>query len=66
MKQLIINNLVKAEESDFLLIKAEQQKKYLEIIYNKYPDLQIVELPMFPREPKGLNRLKEVADILFQ
>ncbi len=63
--QLIINNVVKAEDSEFLLIKARQQKNYLEVIYDRYSDLQIVELPMFPYELKGLDRLKEVAGILF-
>ena len=66
VKQLIINNVIKAQDSDFLLTKARQQRGYLEFIYDKYSDLQIVELPMFPYELKGLNRLKEVERILFQ
>ena len=66
VKQLIINNVVKAEDSDFLLTKARQQKDYLAVIYDKCSDLQIVELPMFPYELKGLDRLKEVERILFQ
>jgi arsenite-transporting ATPase len=63
--QLIINNVVKAQDSDFLSIKAGGQKNYLELIYNRYPELQIVELPMFPYELKGLDRLKEAEGILF-
>ena len=66
VKQLIINNVVKAEDSDFLLTKARQQRNYLEVIYDKCSDLQIVGLPMFPYELKGLDRLKEVERILFQ
>ena len=66
VKQLIINNVVKAQESEFLLTKARQQKDYLEHIYDKYSDLKIVELPMFPYELKGLDRLREVEKILFQ
>ena len=66
VQQLIINNVVKAEGSDFLLIKAGQQKPYLETIYDKYSYLNIVELPMFPYQLKGLERLKEVEKILFQ
>jgi len=65
VQQLIINNVVKAEGSDFLQIKAGQQKPYLETIYDKYSDLKIVELPMFPYQLKGLGRLKEVEKILF-
>jgi len=66
VKQLIINNVLKAEGSDFLLTKARQQKNYLEIIYGKYSHLKIVELPMFPYELKGLARLREAEKILFQ
>jgi len=65
VKQLIINNVVKAEGSDFLLTKARQQKNYLEVIYDRYSDLEIIELPMFPYELKGLDRLREVERILF-
>lgn len=65
VKQLIINNVIKTEESGFLRTKAEQQKGYLDLIHNKYSDLRIKELPMFPYELKGLDRLKEVAKILF-
>ncbi len=66
VKQLIINNVVKADESSFLASKAKQQKNYLDLIHDRYSDRQIIELPMFPYELKGLDRLKEVAGILFQ
>ncbi len=65
VKQLIINNVIKADGSDFLVAKASQQKNYLDLIYNRYSDLQIVELPLFPYEIKGWDRLKEVERILF-
>jgi arsenite-transporting ATPase len=63
--QLIVNNVVKAEDSDFLRAKARQQKDYLEVIYDRHSDLEIIELPMFPLELKGVDRLKEVGRILF-
>lgn len=66
VQQLIINNVVKDESSDFLLTKARQQRNYLELIYDRYPDLQIIELPLFPYELKGLDRLREIERILFQ
>jgi len=65
LQQLIINNVVKDESSDFLLTKARQQRNYLRLIYNRYPDLEIIELPMFPYELKGLDRLREIEKILF-
>ncbi|MFC2035083.1 ArsA family ATPase [Chloroflexota bacterium] len=65
-QQLIINNVIKGKGSDFLLTKAEQQKRYIETIHDKYSNIEIVELPMFPFELKGLERLKEIDIILFK
>jgi len=65
VKQVIINNVVKTDESGFLQIKVKQQKQYLKHIREKYSHLKITELPMFPREVKGLKRLRDVEKILF-
>jgi arsenite-transporting ATPase len=65
VKQIIVNNVVREPDSDFLRTKAEQQKGYLEHIHEEYADLKIFEVPMFPREVKGLERLKEVGNLLF-
>jgi arsenite-transporting ATPase len=65
VRQLIINNVVKEKDSEFLLTKARQQKNYLKAIYDRYSDLEIIELPMFPYELKGLDKLKEIEKILF-
>jgi len=63
--QLIINNVIKADDSPFLKAKANLQKRYLEYIHLKYADIPITEVPMFPYELKGWDRLKEVEKILF-
>lgn len=63
--QLIVNHLVKDESSEFLRTRAAGQKKYLEIIYQKCSRLKIVELPLSPVEVKGIDRLHEVAGVLF-
>ena len=66
VKQLIVNNVVKTDDSNFLVMKAGQQRKYLDMIYDRYFHLEIVELPMCPYEIKGLARLKEIEGSLFQ
>ncbi len=63
--QLIINNVIKADDSDFLKTKASQQRRYLDLIYSRYSDIGIVELPMFPYEITGRERLREVERVLF-
>jgi arsenite-transporting ATPase len=65
VQQLIINNVVKDNSSEFLRTRAQQQQSYLELIHQRYVNLKIVEIPLFPREVKGLARLREVARILF-
>ena len=55
-RQLVVNNVVKeAGDSPFLKQKAGQQKPYLETVYRKYSQLQIVEIPLFPHEIKGVT-----------
>jgi len=63
--QILINNVVKTQDSEFLSIKAEQQKQYLERIHKSFSQLPIIEIPLFPYELKGTERLKEVQKILF-
>ena len=65
VKRIIINNIVREPDSEFLKTKAGQQQAYLEHIHDKYSHLEITELPMFPREVKGLERLHEVGNLLF-
>lgn len=63
--KLIINNLVKTEDSEFLVTKADEQKNYLKFIREKYADKPIIELPLFPHEIKGMERLKKLEKALF-
>jgi arsenite-transporting ATPase len=65
VEQLIINNVIKVDDSEFLKTKAGQQKRYLSIVHEKYADIPIVEVPLFPYELTGWDRLKEVEKILF-
>jgi arsenite-transporting ATPase len=65
VEQLIINNVIKVDDSEFLKTKAAQQKKYLNIMHERYSDIPVVEVPLFPYELTGWDRLKEVEKILF-
>ncbi len=65
-EQLIINNVIKeVGDSDFLKAKAEQQQGYIESLYRSYSDIGIVEVPLFPHEIKGVDRLRKVEESLF-
>jgi arsenite-transporting ATPase len=65
IKQLIINNIIMNSSSDFLVTKAQQQKWYIELLHDRYYYMKIVELPMFPHEIKGVDRLKDIEKRLF-
>ncbi len=64
-ERIIINNVVKSDDSEFLRLKAVQQRPYLTQIREKYAHLKLIELPMFPQEVKGVARLGQVGIIAF-
>jgi arsenite-transporting ATPase len=65
-RQLIVNNVVsEIGDSEFLKEKADQQKRYLELMYRKYSHMHIVVIPLFSHEIKGIERLKQVERSLY-
>lgn len=66
VKRIIVNNVVSEPDSEFLQTKARQQQVYRQHIRDNYSHLEIIELPMFPQEVKGTQKLGEVQKILFQ
>lgn len=66
IERLIINNVVQDMSSQFLLQKAEQQREYIDKLYRNYSNMEIVEIPLFSREIRGLDRLKLVQDSLYK
>jgi arsenite-transporting ATPase len=65
VEQLIINNVIVDSSSEFLVTKARQQRQYIELLHDRYHYMEIVELPMFSREIKGMERLKDIEKSLF-
>lgn len=64
VEKLIVNNVVGADSSAFLSTKADEQKNYLKLIRKQFGNLLIVELPLFPHEIRGLERLKKLEKVL--
>jgi arsenite/tail-anchored protein-transporting ATPase len=64
--RLIINNVIREADSPFLQSRREQQQPYIETMRKKYGSIIISELPMFPREIKGIEKLKQIAAELFR
>ena len=63
---LVINNVIKeVGGSEFLQARAEQQQAYIELLHRSYSAIDIVEVPLFPHEIKGVDRLRKVEESLF-
>jgi len=65
VRNIIVNNIIQADGSKFLAIKAERQKNYLELIRQKFTSIPITELPLVSYEIKGIANLRELAKLLF-
>jgi len=65
IERLIINNVVEDADSEFLRIKREQQQGYIEDLHHRFEGIEMVEVPLFPQEIKGVERLREVEKRLF-
>lgn len=61
---LIVNGVVTHTDSEFLSRRAEQQRPYLSLIEERYGNLRIHHIPLFPEEIKGLSRIEEVRKAL--
>jgi arsenite-transporting ATPase len=64
VRRLVVNNVIREADSAFLSARAEQQQEHLDMIYRRYSHLDITEIPLFPYEIKGRERLDEVAALL--
>lgn len=59
--RLIVNNVVEVTDSTFLEQKRRQQQGHLERLRARYAALPIVEIPLFPQEVRGIDRLRVVG-----
>jgi arsenite-transporting ATPase len=66
VKQLVVNNVIGESNSDFLVAKAREQTSHIRHIHERFARVRIVEVPMFPHEISGVQRLKEVERVLFR
>lgn len=63
---LIINNVIREPDCDFHRKRREMQVAYIEMLMREYgEEMEIIQLPLFPYEMKGVERLKELEAVLF-
>ncbi len=64
VERLIVNNVVTGADSPFLEQKAAQQQVHLRQLRRQYGHMPVTEIPLFPQEIRGLERLRQVAAVL--
>jgi arsenite-transporting ATPase len=63
---LIINNVIKNPDSKFYQARMEMQTPYINLLADEYgQSMEIITLPLFPHEVKGVDRLRELRKVLF-
>ena len=63
--RLIVNNVIQATDSRFLEEKRQQQRPHIDELQRHFgAAMPIVELPLFSREVRGLDRLRTVGRLL--
>lgn len=65
VQRLIVNNVVPATDSTFLEQKRRQQRPHVQRLHERYgTTMPIVEIPLFPQEIRGVERLRTVGRLL--
>ena len=64
ISRLVVNNVVQEADSPFLEQKRQQQQSHLERLRQRYGGVPIVEIPLFPQEVRGVERLRAVGRLL--
>lgn len=66
VRYIIVNNVILDPDSNFLQLRAEMQRPYIEMLNDKYGDsMTLIKLPLLSYEVKGIERLGKVEEILF-
>lgn len=64
-KHIILNNVMVSDGSLFCENKKKSQQKYIDHIRDAFGDMDIIKVPLFSEEIKGLQSLRKIADNLF-
>jgi arsenite-transporting ATPase len=64
---LIINYVIQEADCDFHKVRKEMQENYIKILEDHYSKrIQLTEIPLFPHEIKGAEKINRVSEILFK
>jgi arsenite-transporting ATPase len=67
VRHLIVNHIIEQADCPFHEIKRQMQQTYVRALAQMYGSrIEMIHLPESPREVKGVDRIREVSQILFQ
>ncbi len=66
VENIIINHVVKDADCEFHRNRQEMQGHYIDLMKSTYKDINTVILHLSAREIRGLSRIREVSEALFQ
>ena len=64
-RQLILNNVMESDESGFCRQRKASQSKYIQKVSDLFKKMQVVIVPVFPDEIKGISALDKLKQVLF-
>jgi arsenite-transporting ATPase len=66
IRYLLVNNVIQDADSDFNRERMEMQQTYIKMLQEEYADgRSVIQVPLFPHEIKGVERLRELERVLF-
>jgi len=66
LERLIVNNVIGESDNEFLSSRRAMQQGYLDYLKEAYGDrLDIIEMPLAPSEIQGLERIRQVSNVIF-
>lgn len=66
IRYILFNNVIQNPDSDFNRQRMEMQLPYIQLLRDEYgDDREIIEVPLFPYEIKGVQRLRELEQVLY-
>ena len=66
IRYILVNDVIENPDSDFNRQRREMQRPYIQMLRDEYGNgKEIIEVPLFPYEIKGIARLRELERVLY-
>jgi arsenite-transporting ATPase len=65
-RHVVLNMLIPRTKCGFCVPKMEEQQKYIQDAKRKFSDYLVSEIPLFPYEINGIDRLTELCEVMYE